>query len=109
MFFHRQFIFKGMDFLEGQSVFNGDGDLCSDAVEKLGIAIVEGVKAAAGEIQRAVCAAFADQGHAADRSKAFFAQDTDKFSWKLIQLRAMKYEAFCGAHATARRRFPDGC
>ncbi len=89
-FFNGEAVLERIDFLEGQSVFDGDGNLCGDAIEEFGVIFGERVEAAAGEIECPESATLTDERHTADRSKAFFAKNADQFGGKLIQLRSME-------------------
>ncbi len=48
--FDREFIFEGIDFPEGQRIFDGDGNLRRDAIQKVRVAIRKSIETAAGKI-----------------------------------------------------------
>jgi len=75
--FFGKFIFQRFDFLEGQGVFDGDGDLTGDLLEKLDILRGEGVDAAAGDIERAKGLPAGDERDATDTLHTGGAQGAD--------------------------------
>src|SRR5262249_3940477 len=50
-FFLGESVLEGVDFLEGQCVFDGDGDLAADLLQEFDVLLPKGIDAPAGEVQ----------------------------------------------------------
>src|SRR5579883_1573643 len=102
--FDGEFVFERVDFLEGQSVFEGDGDLRGDLLNELHVLGGKGVGIAAGKIDGAKGAAMRDQGNAADRLNALFAEETHHIQLVAIDLLAAGDQNLAAGEALAGRR-----
>jgi len=86
--FFGELIFQGFDFLEGQSVFDGDGNLRGNGLKELDVLRGERIEPAAREIECAESMAVVDQGDAADGLQAFDAKGADDFRVVTVELGA---------------------
>src|SRR5207249_3960774 len=100
-FFFGKFVFQGLDFLEGESVFNGDGDLGGDRLEELDVFWSERIDLAAREIERAESMAVMNQRHATDGLQTFGAENVDDFRVKTIEFGTARDQGLAGSDGAA--------
>ena len=91
-FFFGELVFQRVDFLEGQRVFDGDGDLRGDLLDQFDILCAENIGAAAGEVERAERAAAVGERDAANSLQSFGAQEAHDFAGILVELGAARDE-----------------
>src|SRR6266550_2250823 len=94
--FFGELILQGVDFLEGQSVFNGNGDLRGDGLKELDVLWGEKIEPPAREIECAESMAVMDQGDAADGLQAFAAKGADDFRVVTVEFGAPHDQGLAG-------------
>ena len=99
--FFGELVFQRFDFLEGQRVFHGDGDLRGDGLEKLDVFRGERIDPAAGEIQGAEGATVVNQRDATDGLQAFGAKGADDFRVEKVELNTSGDEGLAGGDGAA--------
>src|SRR2546425_2133685 len=102
--FFGELVFQGLDFLEGQRVFNGDGDLRGDGLKQFDVLLGERIEPSAGEIECAESVAVMDQRNATDGLQAFGAKGADDFRVVTVEFGAPRDQGLAGRDGAARRR-----
>ncbi len=90
--FFGELVLQGIDFLEGQSVFNGDSDLRGDLLQELDILRGEGIVPAAGRVESAKGLPVGDERNATDGLHACRAEGADDFVLEAVDFRAAREE-----------------
>ena len=107
-FFDGEFVFEAIDLLEGESVFERDGNLTADLLKELDIESGERIRIAAGKIDGAEGALVGDQGHAAENLHALVVQETADLGLKAIDFLAARDQDLAGGDGVSGRGAVDG-
>jgi hypothetical protein len=102
--FFGELVFQRVDFLEGQGVFDGDGDLRGDLQEEFNVFRSKGIEASAGEIEGAEGAALGDQGDATDVLQTVLAERANDFAGVAIEFSAAGQERLAGGDGASGGR-----
>jgi len=103
-FFDGELVLEAIDFLEGQGVLEGDGDLSGDLLEEFHIESGESVGIAAGEIDGAESAGVRGQRHAADDLRTLVAKELNHVGLEAVNFLATRHEDLCAGDGATRRR-----
>src|SRR5260370_22618719 len=99
-----ELVFESLDFLEGQGVFDRDGDLRGDGLKQLDVFRSEGIKPPAREIERSEGMGVMDQRDAADGLKALGAKDANDVRVEAVEFRTPRDQGLAGSNGVASGR-----
>jgi hypothetical protein len=100
----RELVFQSLDFLEGQRVFDGDGDLRGHLLQELHILRRESVDPAAGSVESSKSLPAINQRNAADGLNAGGPETSDDFVLVAVDLGASRKERLTADDRLTGRR-----